>query len=252
MALYSYYKQNNSPKRKIINYLSYISLTIGSFLLFWAFYPIISFEIYSKVFLSRQIKTPIIINEINKSLNNGLVLGKFNVFSNNLSDFTNANLWFPSMTKTKFNKQLFEKNYFLSIPKLNIKDAEVLVGGNDLSKSLIHYLPKTKPGELGNVVIFGHSTLPQLYKPNDYKSIFTFLASLQKGDQIFIKVDDVIYQYEVFEMFVVSPSEISVLNQEFDASYLTLITCVPPGTYWKRLVVKAKLVPFFSKTGNPD
>jgi len=86
--------------------------------------------------------------------------------------------------------------------------------------------------------------LPQLYKSNDYKSIFTFLPSLQKGDKIFIKVEDVIYQYEVFEMFVVSPSEISVLNQEFDGSYLTLITCVPPGTYWKRLIVKAKLTPF--------
>jgi len=244
MALYSYYKQNNSFKRKIINYLSYISLTIGSFLLFWAFYPIISFEIYSQVFLSKQIKTPIAVNEINKSINDGLVLGKFNIFSNNLSDFTNANLWFPSVSTTKINKYFSVKDYFLSIPKLNIKDARVLVGGQDLSKSLIHYLPKTMPGELGNVVIFGHSTLPQLYQPNDYKSIFTFLPSLQKNDKIFIRVNDVIYQYEVVEMFVISPSEISVLDQEFDASYLTLITCVPPGTYWKRLIVKAKLVPF--------
>jgi LPXTG-site transpeptidase (sortase) family protein len=102
------------------------------------------------------------------------------------------------------------------------------------------------PGELGNVVIFGHSTLPQLYQPNDYKSIFTFLPSLQKGDKIFIKVGDLVYQYEVFEMFVVDPTEVSVLDQQFDASYLTLITCVPPGTYWKRLVVKAKLTPFAS------
>jgi sortase A len=186
----------------------------------------------------------VILDEVNQSISNGLVLGKFNIFSNNLSDFTNASLWFPSVEKNKVEKQFLVKKYFLSIPKLNIKNAEVLVGGEDLSKSLIHYLPKTMPGEAGNVVIFGHSTLPQLYKSNDYKSIFTFLPSLQKGDKIFIKVEDVIYQYEVFEMFVVSPSEISVLNQEFDGSYLTLITCVPPGTYWKRLIVKAKLTPF--------
>jgi len=244
MALYSYYKQNNSPKRKIINYFSYFSLTIGSFLLFWAFYPIISFEIYSQTLFSKEIKTPVVLDDINKSINNGLVLGNFNIFSNNLSDFTNVNLWFPSMGKNKIEKRFLVKKYFLSIPKLNIKDAVVSVGGEDLSKSLIHYLPKTMPGELGNVAIFGHSTLPQLYKPYDYKSIFTFLPSLQKGDKIFIKVGDIVYQYEVFEMFVVSPSEISVLNHEFDDSYLTLITCVPPGTYWKRLVVKAKLVPF--------
>jgi len=244
MALYSYYKQINSPKKKILTYLSYLSLTLGSFLLFWALYPIISFEIYSQAFLSKDFKTPVVLDEINQSINNSLVLGKFNIFSNNLSDFINANLWFPSAGKNRLEKKFLVKKYFLSIPKLNIKDAEVLVGGHDLSKSLIHYLPKTMPGEAGNVVIFGHSTLPQLYKQNDYKSIFTFLPSLQKGDKIFIKVEDVIYQYEIFEMFVVSPSEISVLNQEFDASYLTLITCVPPGTYWKRLIVKAKLTSF--------
>jgi len=32
-----------------------------------------------------------------------------------------------------------------------------------------------------------------------------------------------------------------VLEQKNDASYISLITCVPPGTYWKRLVVRAKL-----------
>jgi len=244
MALYSYYKKNNSPKRKIVSYLSYVSLTVGSFLLFWAFYPIISFEIYSRVLLSKELKTPVVLDGINKSISNGLILGKFHIFSNNLSDFTNVNLWFPSVGKNKVEKKFSVKKYYLSIPKLNIKDALVEAGGEDLSKSLIHYLPKTMPGELGNVVIFGHSTLPQLYRPNDYKSIFTFLPSLQKGDKIFIKIEDIIYQYEVVEMFVVSPNEISVLNQEFDGSYLTLITCVPPGTYWKRLIVKAKLMPF--------
>jgi len=246
MALYYYYKENNSVKRRVLVYFSYASLTIGSFLLFWAFYPIISFEIYSRTFLNNKIKSPIMNSDINKNIDDGLALGKFNIFSNNLSDFTNANLWFPSISKIKFNSQLAAKDYLLSIPKLNIKEARVLVGGDDLAKSLIHYLPKTMPGELGNVVIFGHSTLPQLYQPNDYKSIFTFLPSLQKGDKIFIKVGDLVYQYEVFEMFVVDPTEVSVLDQQFDASYLTLITCVPPGTYWKRLVVKAKLTPFAS------
>jgi len=248
MAIYYYFKENNSVKKKILTYFSYLSLTIGSFLLFWAFYPIISFEIYSRNFLSAKVKSPIINNSFQKAIDNGLVLGKFNIFSNNLSDFTNANFWFPSVSKIKTNNSFSVKEYLLDIPKLNIKEARVVVGSDDLSKSLIHYLPKTMPGEPGNVTIFGHSTLPQLYQPNDYKSIFTFLPSLQKGDKIFVKVNDLIYQYEVFEMFVVEPTEISVLDQQFDASYLTLITCVPPGTYWKRLVVKAKLTPITAKS----
>jgi len=246
MALYSYYKENNLTKKRILNYFSYLSLTIGSFLLFWSFYPIISFEIYSRFFLANKIKSPIINKDSNKEIKDGLVLGRFNIFSNNLSDFTNVNFWFPSIPIKKINDKLLIKDYLLSIPKLNIKDAKVIVDGQDLSKSLIHYLPKTIPGEPGNVAIFGHSTLPQLYKPNDYKSIFTFLPSLQKGDKIFIKINDLIYQYEIFEMFVVEPTEVSILDQQFDSSYLTLVTCVPPGTFWKRLVVKAKLIPFSS------
>ena len=42
-------------------------------------------------------------------------------------------------------------------------------------------------------------------------------------------------------MFVVSPDQVSVLEQRTDVAYLTLVTCVPPGTDWERLVVRAKL-----------
>ena len=137
--------------------------------------------------------------------------------------------------------QLTVKEYELSIPKLNIKKAKVSVGGDDLTKSLIHYLPQSLPGEYGNVAIFGHSTLPQLYSSKDYKSIFTYLPSLEQGDVIKVKIGDIEYQYQVYDMFVVDPDEVSVLEQQKDGSYLTLITCVPPGTYISRLVVKAKL-----------
>jgi len=98
------------------------------------------------------------------------------------------------------------------------------------------------PGEYGNVAIFGHSTLPQLYDEKDYKTIFTYLPSLEKGDKILIQVGDLEYEYVVDDMFVVNPDKISVLDQRYDASYVTLITCVPPGTYWKRLVIRSKLV----------
>ena len=111
----------------------------------------------------------------------------------------------------------------------------------NLTKSLIHYLPQSLPGEYGNVVIFGHSTLPQLYNVKDYKTIFTYLPSLENGDNIYINMGGVEYQYEVFSLMVVNPDQISILDQNKEASFLTLVTCVPPGTFWQRLVVKAKL-----------
>ena len=143
--------------------------------------------------------------------------------------------------QTKPSEKITVTEYNISIPKLNISNAHVAVGGDDLANSLIHYIPTSLPGEYGNVTIFGHSTLPQLYDPKNYKTIFTYLPSLEKGDTVIVKMGDLEYEYEVYDMFVVKPDHISVLEQKYDASYLTLITCVPPGTYWNRLVVRSKL-----------
>lgn len=242
MSRYTFVKKDNSTRKKTINYFSYVFLIVGALLLFWSFYPILSFEIYSRLFIKRNVKTPVPYNESPKALTQAsTVLGSFNIFSNNLRDFTQASVWFPTVAQANTMSTLSVKEYSISIPKLNIKDANVIVGGEDLTKSLIHYLPQSLPGEYGKVVIFGHSTLPQLYSPKDYKSIFTYLPSLENGDIIKVKVGDFEYEYQVYDMFVVDPDEISVLDQQKDDSYLMLITCVPPGTYFQRLVVKAKL-----------
>lgn len=242
MALYSYVKHQPSKKRQTAHALSYVSLTVGASLLFWAFYPIISFEIYSRLFIQNDVQTPVPRNQIATSLTTASsVLGSTDVFSSNLKDFVNANQWFDVKPQQKSQKKITVKEYTLSIPKINIMNAHVTVGGEDLSKSLVHYVPETLPGEYGNVTIFGHSTLPTLYHQNDYKSVFTYLPSLENGDTIIVKMGDIEYEYEVYDRFVVKPDHVSVLDQRYDASYLTLITCVPPGTYWLRLVVRAKL-----------
>ncbi len=242
MAVRVYLKKKHSPKKKAISVFSYIFLIAGSLLLFWSFYPIVSSVIYSKLFIKNNINTPVSGQTGTSALKEAnSILGTFNIFSNNLRDYTKASIWFPASPQLGSLSQLTVKEYYLSIPKLNIKKAKVVVGGEDLTKSLVHYLPQSLPGEYGNVAIFGHSTLPQLYNPKDYKTIFTYLSSLEKGDYIYINIGELEYHYEVTSSFIVKPSEISVLEQKKDASYLTLITCTPPGTYWERLIVSAKL-----------
>lgn len=242
MAVQIYVKASYSAKKRAVKVVSYISLVAGSLLLFWSFYPILSFEIYSRIFMQNDVLSPVPRSKIASSLSAAnSVLGSSSIYSSNLRDFVQANLWFPSKPQTGSSDSIKIKEYVLSVPKLNISDAKVTVGGDDLSKSLIHYIPTTLPGEYGNVAIFGHSSLPQLYNTKDYRTIFTYLPSLEKGDKIIVKIDEVKYEYEVYDMFVVKPDQVSVLEQKFDASYLTLVTCVPPGTYWNRLIVRAKL-----------
>lgn len=242
MALYRYVKRKPRRKKKaLVNFFSYGLLIIGALFLFWSFYPVIAFTIYAQIFINNKVISPIPKTEIASSIQQArTVLGDYTSLSTNLSDYTKAGVWFPSKPQDPI-ADIKIKEYTLSIPKLNIKDAAVKVGGDNLAKSLIQYLPRSYPGEYGNVAIFGHSTLPQLYNVKNYKTIFTYLPSLIKGDTVYITVKNARYEYEVYDVFVVKPDQVSVLDQTNDGVYLTLITCVPPGTYWNRLVVKAKL-----------
>jgi sortase A len=152
-------------------------------------------------------------------------------------DSMRASQWFPTGNPNSG----ITKEYKLSIPKLGIYDAKVMVGSDDLSKSLIHYGGSSLPGEYGNAVIFGHSVLPQFFDPKNYMTIFSTLHTLKIGDTITIVSDTVTYTYAIFDFKVVDPTDVSVLEQTYDDSYLTIITCTPPGTFWKRLVVRAKV-----------
>lgn len=154
-------------------------------------------------------------------------------------DLTHVSNWFRGINLPP--KKTVIKEYSLSIPKLKIFNAHVIVGEDNLDKSLVHYAGTALPGEYGNAAIFGHSCLPQFYNPENYKCIFATLDTLEKGDEILVDIDDVEYKYRVYDFKTVSPDDIWILEQKFDNYYLSLVTCVPPGLDWKRLVVRAKL-----------
>ncbi len=247
MPLYVYKKKVTHPHSKIINKISYIAIIIGSAALFFSFYPIISYSIYSKFFLTQGIPHPVPKNTdvatLEKASGN---IASDTIFSTNLVDFTKAAAWFPAIeVQAAERKEFSVTEYSLSIPKIKVNNARVLVGGEDLLAGLIHYQPKVLPCEYGKVTILGHSTHPALAHfdgPKKYSSIFTYLPTLSPGDRISIKVGEYGCEYEVFEKFEVSPDEVSVLAQQYDQPYLSLITCTPPGTYLRRLVVNARLV----------
>ncbi len=156
-------------------------------------------------------------------------------------DLTLLSNWFPETSEPATRPSSKVTHYTISIPFLKIFEAAVEIGGEDLKESLIHYGGTTLPGEFGNTVIFGHSVLPQFFNPKNYLTIFSTLPELSENDEVFVNFDGIEYKYKVYKMVEVDPDDVVILEQQYDDSYLTLVTCVPPGTYWKRLAVKARL-----------
>jgi LPXTG-site transpeptidase (sortase) family protein len=106
-----------------------------------------------------------------------------------------------------------------------------------LQDGVVHYPGTSLPGQIGNVVITGHSS----YFPWDagrFKDVFALLHDIVKGDKIVVYYEQDKYIYEVDEIQIVLPEDIEVLKQTpYDK--LTLITCTPVGTNLKRLIVTA-------------
>jgi sortase A len=155
-------------------------------------------------------------------------------------DYTDASNWFAGSTKTKESQDYAV--YSLSIDKLRITNAVVRSDHTDLKQSLIHYPGTAYPGYLGNSVIFGHSVLPQFFNPTNYLTIFSTLHTLKPGDTMSINADGASYTYKISDMYEAQPDDLSPLAQVYNGRYLTLITCTPPGTYLRRLIIKAYML----------
>src|SRR3972149_10801481 len=192
--------------------------------------PILSYEI-----ASRQ-KYPTIISPLTKNESLKGTLEK---------DYKDPETWFDKNINDEDSGSHEVEFYTLSIPKLKIKDARVYFGGEDLSKNLIQIPGTAVPGRVGNTVIFGHSILPIFFNPENYLSIFSTLPTLKKGDEINVGYDGVSYKYRVENMFEVTPTDLEVLQQNESDSFITLVTCVPPGDPRKprRLIVRARIIP---------
>lgn len=213
------------------------TLTSAAGLLLIAFvvWPILSYEFKTNSSSSNKNESGLLSPVINISqpTYSPRVIGSF--------DYTKPQNWFPHDQPSQ-PKSTEVAEYILSIPKLRIEKAKVIIGGKKLEESLVHYPNTALPGQLGSPVIFGHSILPQFYDPNNYLSIFSLLPNLDQGDKIFVNFEDVTYTYQVTEKQEVFPDDLWVLRQKYDSKRLKLITCVPPGLKSRRLVITAKLI----------
>jgi sortase A len=221
---------------KLLRITAIISGISGVVILFSVVLPIVSYQA-----ISNQ-KYPDLLSPIVQSTSKATL---------EEVDYTKASNWFVGAKDTSFSTSNIS-HYVISIPKLGIKKATIAIGGEDLSESLIQYPGTALPGKNGNAVVFGHSILPQFYDPEDYLSIFSTLPTLDEGDEIQLDYDGVVYKYIVEKMFEVLPADIEVLEQDRSDSFLTLVTCVPPGHPLKpkRLIIRARIAPIEQANAN--
>jgi LPXTG-site transpeptidase (sortase) family protein len=137
------------------------------------------------------------------------------------------------------------KNPEVIIPKINVEipvdytqsstEEKIIEGA--LNSGIVHYPTTSQPGENGNAAFFGHSS-NNIFNPGKYKFAFVLLHEVMPGDTFYLTKDGKVYVYKVFSKTVVDPSEVGVLDPvEGHTATATLITCDPPGTSLKRLVV---------------
>lgn len=112
---------------------------------------------------------------------------------------------------------------------------------NALKNGVAHLKNTSLPGKNGNTFIFGHSSY-FFFDDGKYKEIFKNLDKLMRGDIVNIKSNLNEYEYKVYDIKVVNPDEIDLVNSKEDTQILSLMTCYPTGTSAQRLIILAKRI----------
>ncbi|HVF69336.1 MAG TPA: sortase [Xanthomonadales bacterium] len=235
-----YRKKNKKNVKKTIRFLGLGTSIVGLLLGLYMFFPLLSWELYIKpVFAGSSYASPIPKNTIiTKNYLKSLINNTGNIFTG--VDYNNASNWLPPTYKESSGSQAAAV-YSISIPKIDLENVMVSTIDTDLTSHLVHFPGTAVPPQKGTAAIFGHSTLPQLFDRKNYKTIFANIHEVQIGDNIIATVNNTLYTYKIFNIEITDPEDTSYLTQNYDASYLYIITCTPPGTTWKRLIVKARL-----------
>lgn len=141
------------------------------------------------------------------------------------------------------------KEFGIIIPKINANSqvvADVDPSNYDeysrkLLDGIAHARGTVYPGKIGNCYLFSHAVGNPWDVPR-YNAQFWLLSKLEPGDMAFVFYQNKQYDYKVVEKLVVPAEDVSWLNAIYHEPTLTLQTCDPPGTTWRRLIVIAKLV----------
>ncbi len=135
-----------------------------------------------------------------------------------------------------------QKGNRLVLPQIGV-NAEILEGDNvnviGRNQGVWRESASIDPSTPGNIVVAGHRFIYTAVNGGHFYN----LTELQNGDKIYIKWQDQVYTYEVFNSKTVSPDQIEIRNNDPNVeNKLTMYTCYPLGSTAERYVVEAKQI----------
>lgn len=124
----------------------------------------------------------------------------------------------------------------LEIPKISA-EMPIIQGASDENlKSAAALLDGTSSiGTIGNAAIAAHRSYT-------YGRFFNRLNEVEVGDHIIVNTPEAEYTYQAYEIKIVEPTDLSVLNRNSTHRVITLITCDPIYVATHRLIVHGVLI----------
>lgn len=130
----------------------------------------------------------------------------------------------------------------ISVPIIFSSTTDNALLRKDLDMGVVYYPGSVYPGQVGQIVILGHSAPPGW--PNiKYDWVFTKLSQLGPGDEILIDLNNKQYKYIVRQTTIIKKGADVPTDASFSGkNTLTLISCWPPGKNYQRIAVQAELI----------
>lgn len=123
----------------------------------------------------------------------------------------------------------------ISIDAIDLK-LPILEGATkkNMKHAAAHMSETTALGQVGNAAIAAH-------RAHTEGRLFNRLDEVSMGDEILVQNEKEKYRYKVYNIVIVEPTDLSVLDKNDEDAIITLITCDPMINPTHRLIVQAKL-----------
>jgi len=164
------------------------------------------------------------------------------IFINNSTNYSVTNngqqIEYPYSSKTNM---LEVPSIGISVPVILPQNPNIKAVTKDLDNGVVYYPGSVLPGQIGQIVVLGHSAPPNWPKIK-YDWVFSDLNDLKYGDQIRLYFDYKEYIYYVREKKILAKGQKIIPTPLVNnGNVIVLVSCWPPGKNLQRIAVQAEL-----------